>query len=31
MDEKGDYPIKVLIMTPLIMVSLPTVSAFFSM
>jgi hypothetical protein len=30
MDEKGDYPIKVLIMAPLIMVSLPTVSSFFS-
>jgi hypothetical protein len=30
MDEQGDYPIKVLIMAPLIMVSLPTVSSFFS-
>jgi hypothetical protein len=31
MDEQGDYPIKVLIMAPLIMVSLSTVSSFFSM
>jgi hypothetical protein len=31
MDEKGDYPIKVLDIAPLIMVSLPTVSSFFSM
>jgi hypothetical protein len=30
MDEQGDYPIKVLIMALLIMVSLPTVSSFFS-
>jgi hypothetical protein len=30
MDEWEDYPIKVLIMAPLIMVSLPTVSSFFS-
>jgi hypothetical protein len=30
MDEQGDYPIKVLIMAPLIMVSLPTMSSFFS-
>jgi hypothetical protein len=30
MDEKGDYPIKVLDMAPLIMVTLPTVSSFFS-
>jgi hypothetical protein len=30
MDEYGDYPIKVLIMAPLIMVSLLTVSSFFS-
>jgi hypothetical protein len=30
MDKQGDYPIKVLIMAPLIMVSLPTVSSFFS-
>jgi hypothetical protein len=29
-DEQGDYPIKVLIMALLIMVSLPTVSSFFS-
>jgi hypothetical protein len=28
MDKQGDYPIKVLIMAPLIMVSLPTVSSF---
>jgi hypothetical protein len=30
MDEQGDYPIKVLVMALLIMVSLPTVSSFFS-
>jgi hypothetical protein len=30
MDEQGDYPIKVLVMAPLIMVSLPTVPSFFS-
>jgi hypothetical protein len=30
MDEQGDYPIKVLDMAPLIMVTLPTVSFFFS-
>jgi hypothetical protein len=30
MDEQGDYPIKVLDMAPLIMVTLPTVSSFFS-
>jgi hypothetical protein len=30
MDEQGDYPIKVLIMAPLITVSLPTVSSFLS-
>jgi hypothetical protein len=30
MDEQGDYPIKVLDKAPLIMVSLPTVSSFFS-
>jgi hypothetical protein len=30
MDEQGDYPIKVLDIGPLIMVSLPTVSSFFS-
>jgi hypothetical protein len=30
MDEQGDYPIKVLDIAPLIMVSLPTVSSFFS-
>jgi hypothetical protein len=30
MDEQGDYPIKVLIMAPLIMVSLQTLSSFFS-
>jgi hypothetical protein len=29
-DEQGDYPIKVLDMAPLIMVTLPTVSSFFS-
>jgi hypothetical protein len=29
-DELGDYPIKVLDIAPLIMVSLPTVSSFFS-
>jgi hypothetical protein len=29
-DEQGDYPIKVLDIAPLIMVSLPTVSSFFS-
>jgi hypothetical protein len=29
MDEQGDYPIKVLDIAPLIMVSLPTVSSFF--
>jgi hypothetical protein len=27
MDKQGDYPIKVLDMAPLIMVSLPTVSS----
>jgi hypothetical protein len=30
MDEKEDYPIKVLDIAPLIMVTLPTVSSFFS-
>jgi hypothetical protein len=30
MDEQGDYPIKVLDIAPLIMVSLPMVSSFFS-
>jgi hypothetical protein len=30
MHEQGDYPIKVLDIAPLIMVSLPTVSSFFS-
>jgi hypothetical protein len=30
MDEQGDYPIKVLVTAPLIMVSLPMVSSFFS-
>jgi hypothetical protein len=30
MDEQGDYPIKVLDMAPLIMVTLPMVSSFFS-
>jgi hypothetical protein len=30
MDEQGDYPIKVLDMAPLIMVTLPTMSSFFS-
>jgi hypothetical protein len=30
MDEQGYYPIKVKDMTPLIMVTLPTVSSFFS-
>jgi hypothetical protein len=30
MDEQGDYPIKVLDIASLIMVSLPTVSSFFS-
>jgi hypothetical protein len=30
MDEQGDYPIKVLDIAPLIMVSLPTVSSLFS-
>jgi hypothetical protein len=30
MDEWEDYPIKVMIMAPLIMISLPSVSSFFS-
>jgi hypothetical protein len=30
MDEREDHPIKVLVIAPLIMVSLPTVSSFFS-
>jgi hypothetical protein len=30
MDEQGDYPIKLLDIAPLLMVTLPTVSSFFS-